>query len=776
MKISPNQFKNTSDFEGRTGRATVNMDKMSLHIGNMISNYNFPELAVLREWVSNAHDAHVAAGVKRAVKVTLPSQLNPTLVVQDFGHGMTTDFVENVYLSFGSSTKDDSNDEIGGFGQGGKSALAIASQYTMTTIANGLKSVYIFERSPLGGVDFKLVIEEVPTDEPSGVTVQVAVDRVDQYNDVNLNRVLAGWSNEAVELNTKKKFFSIPDNGVEVEFEVDFTKPEDRNNGESDIRPAKGYVLNGAFDITGASEKLGRELGLGWSEHVVLVGPVAYIFQPEIKTNRVLNDYMVASVNIGDVSFPSSREVVEASASNRRFVGLCFEKIVDQADELLQLKADTLSDRQTALSLHRSPLAQNRSDFKIRFKGELIPVTFEPKTEDSIFEYQHTGTWRGVKGYKLAERATSNTTELKLQIQTLVVLDDDSSIQSVRNNVRIRHTANDDKPKDLGGFLVVSKAPSAWLKAAATAVVTSSTLAVEAKTYRKEQRDAIAAAAASGNPLPSTVPVRKTRKDRIGEYSAGWLVFGKDAEGNFSVTNEVSNLMDFFTNHFDPKGTLVLTTNGDFYDPANFTSYFQKFSVNPASTQFLRVHTGSKIETLRVLLGEDVKITDLTTWMKENFSKQARYNGRSPLEIAQDLPVSIDSAAEALIKAVGIENLHPKYAEILNASAELAAAQSIISERYYDETARFVRSLMSDFSGAKVESRPEFFFLEGLSYYRYNKLSPSQASAIRTSMNQMVEHWLDNLALEEAEAEEAAEKAEKAEAADSVSKSAALSN
>lgn len=780
MKIRNDHFKNTTDFKGRTGSATVNMDKLALQIGNMISNYNYPELAVLREWVSNAHDAHVAAGVKRPVKVTLPSTLNPTLTVQDFGLGMTTDFVENVYLSFGSSSKDESDDEIGGFGQGGKSALAIASQYTMTTISEGLKSIYIFERSPLGGMDFKLVIEEVPTEEPSGVTVQVAVDRFQEYSDTNLNRVLAGWSNADIELNTKKKFFSIPDNSEEVSYTVDLTDytKQGEEGFEEDIRSEKGYVLNGAFDLTGGSAKLTSELGLDWSDYVVLVGPVAYIFKPEIQTNRVLKDYMVASVSIGDVTFPSSREVIEGSRTNRQIIGKCFEGIVDEADKLLQKRANSIADRKSALALHRSPLVKNRKDFQITYKDEVIPTAFTPAAGDVIFEYEHIGNYRSIKNYRLAEKTFSADSKLMLNIETLIVLDDGSSTQSIRNNVRLRHTAAEADPKDLGGYLVISKKPSGWMKAAAKAVVKSSELAEQARDFRKKQRDEAAAAKASGiAPVPV---VRKTRKDRIGEYFAEWLSFGPDAEGKADVTVLSSDLMDFYTNHFDPKKTLVLSTNSSEYTPANFVDYFKNFSIDPQDAQFLRVSTGAQIDTLRILLGgeDEVQITGLYDWLKENFAKLAKFNGRSPQEIASEIPFIMDRAQADLFTRIGLDSLHPKYGEVVAAKKELEEAQSLFtaSRGYYgygysNNAGSLVRSLIEGQGSARIQDRPEFFFLSNLGYYYQGELKESDKATIRHSLNQMVEAWLDNLALEEIEAEEAAEEATKAAEAESKSPS-----
>lgn len=763
MKTRQDKFKNTSDFQGRRGSATLNMEKLSLFMDSMISNYNSPELAVLREWISNAHDAHVAAGIKRPVKVALPSALNPMLTVEDFGLGMTSDFVENSYLSFGTSTKDLANDEIGGFGQGGKSALAIAAQYMMTTISEGLKNIYIFERSPMGGVDFKLVVENEPTDEPSGTLVQVAVDRIGEFTEKNLNRVLAGWSNADIELNTGKKFFSIPDNGTEVSFEIDVTdllSENARNAGEIDIRTEKGYVLDGAFDLSGGGKGLANELGLSWDEYVVLVGPVAYIFQPQVSAKRVLKDYMVASVAIGDVSFPSSREVIEPTRNNRMVVGRTLEGIVAEADKLLQERADSITDRRAALALHRSPLVRNAKGFKISFKGEVIPTTFTPKASDELFEYEHIGNWRGVKNYKLSEKRYAVEATLKLNIETLIIKDlSDVSTQSIRNNVRVHHTVEGHEPKDLNGYLVIAEKPSPWLKAAARTVLKASELAEKAKTYRKEQRELAAANRAAG--IVPVATVRKTRKDRIGEYAADWLSF-EDENGDFKVSSVSGRLMDFYTEVYDTSKTLVLTTNDGEITPGSMVSHFNSFGIDPQDAQFLRVHTGSRVETLRILLGteDEVTITDLYSWMKENFAELAQFNGRAPQEIAAEIPFDVARSVEMLFDRLGLDTIHPKYSEIMESHRELQAAKTAITGGgyYYDPATRLVRQLLEghSHSDAEVSDRPEFFFLSQLNYWG-DKIGEENKPAIRHALNQMVEHWLDNLALEEAEAEDLAE-------------------
>ena len=85
--------------------------------------------AAVREVYSNAMDSHRAAGKPdQPARVKLPNPLDPTFSVRDEGLGMDHEEVMNVAGEYGSSTKRDENDSIGGFGIGFNSPYAAADQ------------------------------------------------------------------------------------------------------------------------------------------------------------------------------------------------------------------------------------------------------------------------------------------------------------------------------------------------------------------------------------------------------------------------------------------------------------------------------------------------------------------------------------------------------------------------------------------------------------------------------------------------------------------------
>ena len=63
--------------------------------------YSNKELAPIREYSTNARDAHVQAGIPtRPIEITLPSRLSPELHIRDFGKGLTLEQITDVYFKY----------------------------------------------------------------------------------------------------------------------------------------------------------------------------------------------------------------------------------------------------------------------------------------------------------------------------------------------------------------------------------------------------------------------------------------------------------------------------------------------------------------------------------------------------------------------------------------------------------------------------------------------------------------------------------------------------
>ena len=86
------------------------------HIFGILRNqlYSDKPLAVAREYMVNAYDSHVAAGKGDVpFHVSLPNAIFPNFRVRDFGVGLSEEEMEEVFASYGESTKRESNDYVG---------------------------------------------------------------------------------------------------------------------------------------------------------------------------------------------------------------------------------------------------------------------------------------------------------------------------------------------------------------------------------------------------------------------------------------------------------------------------------------------------------------------------------------------------------------------------------------------------------------------------------------------------------------------------------------
>jgi len=131
--------------------------------------------AVIREISCNAWDSHVEAGnTDRPFDLTLPNRLNSTFRVRDYGVGLSKDDVKNVYTSYFTSTKQDTNDMTGCFGLGSKSPFAYTKKFTVVSFFNGKRyhfNAIINEQ----GFPEVVLVATTSTDEHNGLEVSFSV-------------------------------------------------------------------------------------------------------------------------------------------------------------------------------------------------------------------------------------------------------------------------------------------------------------------------------------------------------------------------------------------------------------------------------------------------------------------------------------------------------------------------------------------------------------------------------------------------------------------------
>lgn len=220
MKLNVFNRKKTA-LEKLTSTYDVKLDASAsqLIMDVLAKLYDNPVEAAIREYVSNAYDANVEAGSTEPVHLHVPTEDEPYLEVSDTGNGLDYLGIVSVFANFGTSTKRDSDNLIGGFGIGSKSGLAISDKIHVSSVCNGLLNEFVIERKD-GILQTRFIVENKETTSTSGTTVTVNLNEnfIEHNNPMLLTKyhyVIQGWSvKELIVDNPKKQFGSLNDDRI----------------------------------------------------------------------------------------------------------------------------------------------------------------------------------------------------------------------------------------------------------------------------------------------------------------------------------------------------------------------------------------------------------------------------------------------------------------------------------------------------------------------------------------------------------------------------------
>lgn len=230
-------------------QSKLNPNKVADVLDGLAKKYYHPYSAVVREYVSNGIDSHIKANQSKAVKVTLPSEFNPNLVIQDFGIGMSYEDIVERYANYMMGDKESDVNQIGFFGIGSKSAFAIADQFVITAVKDGLKNIVVAAKNELG-TKYDFGVKNQKTDEHDGVIVNIPIreDRISVFHNAYENTYysIAGWSTDLVEVfgdESDEKFWSkrIP-GSKEYEYNDSYYIAVDNN-----VPYRGGFILGGVY-------------------------------------------------------------------------------------------------------------------------------------------------------------------------------------------------------------------------------------------------------------------------------------------------------------------------------------------------------------------------------------------------------------------------------------------------------------------------------------------------------------------------------------------------
>jgi len=178
--IKPAKVERTGEFEET--QFGISSSEDLVYIFDILRNklYSDKILAVIREYSTNAFDAHVEAGKPTLpVKLTMPTTMEPEFRVRDYGEGLSEEDVRTVYCMYGRSTKRNSNDFTGQLGLGSKSGFAYGENFMIISYHEGKKTTYnaYIDESRLGSI--AKISEEKVSENESGVEIVIPVNRYD---------------------------------------------------------------------------------------------------------------------------------------------------------------------------------------------------------------------------------------------------------------------------------------------------------------------------------------------------------------------------------------------------------------------------------------------------------------------------------------------------------------------------------------------------------------------------------------------------------------------
>lgn len=290
------------------GMSAKGMDIASYFLRDKI--YSDKALACIREYICNAVDEHTKHDIQSPVDVLIKpdDDNNPMWSVRDYAKGLSEDGVRNIFGMYFESTKSGTNDMIGGFGIGSKSAHCYTDTFYVRSWFEGVCTLYACvlgggsKGVPVGEI-YK--IDEQPTSE-SGIEISFNIKDSDTYSfsDKTAGFVAKFGNRAAIKFeDTYRKFVMSP--------------------SESDISyEDEGFV----FNLYKASN------GADIHNHVtnarlhIRMGGVVYATLP---CSYIVNGLIVVDVPIGKLTIPISREHLDATPANNIVLDKIKTKIAD---------------------------------------------------------------------------------------------------------------------------------------------------------------------------------------------------------------------------------------------------------------------------------------------------------------------------------------------------------------------------------------------------------------------------------------------------------------
>lgn len=289
--------------------------------------YTRKELAVIREYSTNAADAHIVA--KKPVSdviVTMPTMDDLNFRIRDFGLGLTEEKVANVYCVFGESDKRNSDEQNGMLGYGCKAGFAHADSFTVTSWVNGEKSIYQCAKGDATKLHSAVLLSRSPSDEPSGIEVCVPVKQSSL------------WTFHSEAARFYRHWPVIPTiqnlNDGDLATLTNFRNTSATIAGEGwEIRPTPEGGISAAVAYMGSVP-----YSIDWS---VLSRHMALTAEKRVLYDLLQNNDVTLFFKMGEVQFVDSREQLEYTDFTIKALTERIDNIFNKVKDAIQSKFDS---------------------------------------------------------------------------------------------------------------------------------------------------------------------------------------------------------------------------------------------------------------------------------------------------------------------------------------------------------------------------------------------------------------------------------------------------
>lgn len=358
------------------GMSAKGMDIAAYFLRDKI--YNDKILACVREYICNAVDEHKKYNVDRPVVVEIKTVKNTrTWSVRDYAKGLDEHGVRNIFGMYFESTKNHSNEYVGGFGIGSKAAHSYTDTFYINSYYNGVCSVYA---CVLGGGDKGVPIGEIfkiseePTDE-SGIEISFEVKGNDFYSFVG----------------TTSKFVKNLHHDTKIEFLSD--------NSETVVPdPVVHSVKLGEYEIH-QYKKFDQDYEYN---HIhIRMGGVVYK-KVAIRSCSFHNDYRyVVDVPIGKLTIPISRESVEDTPSNQKVIN----DILNHIETLKNEQIEKIVPKPLGEYITNNTDKYFYDEWFYYSMAEYVPATYNALVHKKHYDVVNTSNLKKINGklpiYKL---------------------------------------------------------------------------------------------------------------------------------------------------------------------------------------------------------------------------------------------------------------------------------------------------------------------------------------------------------------------------------------